>query len=44
MREIRMSGSEGGAAQINASFLPLSGLPNGAGQCHCAGIQNAEKM
>ena len=24
MREIRMSGSEGGAAQINASFLPLS--------------------
>jgi hypothetical protein len=27
MREIRMSGSEGGAAQINASFLPLSCSP-----------------
>ena len=24
MREIRQSGSEGGAAQTNASFLPLS--------------------
>ena len=24
MREIRQSGSEGGAAQINAPFLPLS--------------------
>jgi hypothetical protein len=24
MREIRKSGSEGGARQINASFLPLS--------------------
>jgi len=24
MREIRQSGSEGGAAQANASFLPLS--------------------
>jgi len=26
MREIRMSGSEGGAAQTNASFLPLSSV------------------
>jgi|LakMenEpi03Aug12_release.lakeMendotaPanAssembly.Ray.scaffolds.fasta_scaffold1297050_1 hypothetical protein len=26
MREIRPSGSEGGAAQINAPFLPLSGF------------------
>ena len=25
MREIRQSGSEGGARQTNASFLPLSG-------------------
>ncbi len=26
MRENRTSGSEGGAAQTNASFLPLSGI------------------
>ena len=28
MREIRLSGSEGGAAQVNAPFLPLS-FPTG---------------
>jgi hypothetical protein len=28
MREIRTSGSEGGAAQVNAPSLPLSGMGN----------------
>ena len=27
MREIRLHGSEGGGAETNRSFLPLSGLP-----------------
>jgi hypothetical protein len=27
MREIRLSGSEGGAGQLNAPFLPLSVEP-----------------
>ena len=27
MRETRLSGSEGGAGQLNAPFLPLSGEP-----------------
>ena len=30
MREIRQSGSEGGAAQLNAPFLPPMGLRFGA--------------